>query len=110
MVGITDTKRFYSSVTHDYEDARNRLSNIDKLESDILHYVELGNYNAAQGSQLIKKLKEVRQIRRGYKKDFEEITLVYERLNKANIPSLKYSPAKCVVRPDQLNSILNAKL
>jgi len=108
MIRINDAKSFYSKVSLECEEAKNKLSNVDKIESEILHYIEIGSYNAAQGSQLIKKLKEVRQVRRGYKAEYEEIRLIRDRLSKGDIDKLTYSPAKCVARP--IGNILNAKL
>ena len=47
------------------------LSNADQKTSDLLHYIENNNINAAQSCHLIKEIKKVRIERRKIKNDME---------------------------------------
>ena len=47
------------------------LSNEDQKTSDLLHFIENNNINAAQSCHLIKEIKKVRLERRKIKNDME---------------------------------------
>jgi len=78
------------------------------LEQQILHYIELSSYNAAQGSQLIKKLKEVRKARRENKVKLQELKCLVDRLEKAKINEINLKQSN--VYAIKLNDILSAKV
>jgi len=62
------------------------LSNYDITTSDILHQIELGNFNACEGYKLCKKLQEIRRNRRRIKYELEPINSL---CGNAGISSLK---------------------
>ena len=78
------------------------------MEQQILHYIELSSYNAAQGSQLIKKLKEVRKARRENKVKLQELKCLVDRLEKAKINEINLKQSN--VYAIKLNDILSAKV
>ena len=89
MVTLTEVQTLYDRLKTDYKDAKAKESAIDILQQNILHYIEIENYNAAQGSQLIKKLKEVRKARRIIKAQCNELQVLVSRLDKAKINGIK---------------------
>ena len=91
MVTVKEVQELYKRLKRDYEEAKVRESEIDILQQNILHYIEIENYNAAQGSQLIKKLKEVRKARRVIKAQCNELQLLVCRLNNAKLDDIKIS-------------------
>lgn len=58
------------------------LSNEDQKISDLLHYIENNNINAAQSCHLIKEIKRVREARRKVKKDMEIAKVYKDNINK----------------------------
>lgn len=53
-----------------------QLSNIDTQISDVLHFIENENFNAAQGYGYAKKLKQLRTERRRIKREIEPLRLL----------------------------------
>lgn len=47
------------------------LSRCDQATSDMLHQIELGNFNAAEGYKLCKELQEIRKSRRRIKYELD---------------------------------------
>ena len=62
-----------------------QLSAVDKEQEDILHFFEFDTYDAVTMVMVSKKLKEVRQKRRGIKRQLESITPICSRLGNANM-------------------------
>jgi len=58
------------------------LSNEDQRISDLLHYIENNNINAAQSCHLIKEIKKVRIERRKIKNDMELARAYKDNINK----------------------------
>lgn len=58
----------FKEIKKELDDAPQRLSEVDKKLTDLLHYVEMTDQNAANGYKLYKKIKELRVERRNIKR------------------------------------------
>lgn len=61
---------------HRKEELTNQLSQVDKELSDINHYIEFVNLNAAQGYKAYKMIKERRIKRRSIKNELEILSII----------------------------------
>ena len=68
---ITNAIKILDEVELYTESLCEALSNQDQKTSDLLHYIENNNINAAQSCHLIKEIKKVRMERRKIKNDME---------------------------------------
>lgn len=68
---ITNAIKILDNVEVYTESLCEALSNQDQKTSDLLHYIENNNINAAQSCHLIKEIKKVRMERRKIKNDME---------------------------------------
>lgn len=81
------------------------LSNEDQRTSDLLHYIENNNVNAAQSCHLIKEIKKVRLERRKIKNDMEIARAFKDNINKLiNAENRKMIMAKLHKTSKQLES------
>lgn len=74
-------KQYISNITNilvtidaEYEILRNRLSDKDKIENDLLHKLEFESFNASTGYKIAKALKVNRAERREIKNELESLT------------------------------------
>lgn len=95
---ISDLNGLAKDASHRKEELVNQLSNIDKELSDLLHYIEFCNLNAAQGYTAYKMVKERRIKRRSIK---NELTVVEAILNKKISESVTDEIMKTVRSLDQ---------
>ena len=51
--------KLFNEVEETYKGFVEELSNLDKQQSDILHFIEEGNFNAYQGFLYSKKIQEI---------------------------------------------------
>ena len=58
------------------------LSVYDKKTTDLLHFIENNNLNAAQSCKVIKEIKKIRQERRKVKNDMEISKVYKDNINK----------------------------
>lgn len=65
-----------SEALHRKEELTNQLSQVDKELSDINHYIEFVNLNAAQGYKAYKMIKERRIKRRSIKNELEVLSII----------------------------------
>ena len=65
-----------SEALHRKEELTNQLSQVDKELSDINHYIEFVNLNAAQGYKAYKIIKERRIKRRSIKNELEVLSII----------------------------------
>lgn len=70
------------------ESNEEELKKIDQEIQDLLHVIELGAFDAAKGSQILKQLKKARQERRRVKNDLELLEPIKEFISYAK-PSEK---------------------
>ena len=108
MVTVEEVQKLYNQILIDNDTAKNKLSVLDNLEQDILHYIEYENYSAAQGSQLIKKLREERKERRNIKYRCQELQCLVDRLSRANLNDISLKSSN-YLRPS-LEDILNKNI
>ena len=62
-------REIFNDVTSDYNRLLLEIGKCDLKQQDILHKIENSNFNASQGYNLAKELKEVRELRRQYKNE-----------------------------------------
>lgn len=105
MVHIKDVTDLYNQLLSDYNTEQQKNSEINRLEQEILHYVEMESFNAAQGSQLMKKLKEVRRARRENKYKLQELKCLVDRLEKAKLNEINLKAPD--IYSVKLDTILN---
>lgn len=55
-----------------HEELSEELTRVDLMEQDVLHIIELMNFNAVEGFKFAKMLQEIRKARRKIKDRFEE--------------------------------------
>ena len=65
-----------SEALHRKDELLNQLSKVDKELSDINHYIEFCNLNAAQGYKAYKMIKERRIKRRSIKNELEVLSII----------------------------------
>ncbi len=65
------------SIEREWKDLNNRLSIADQKRTDIEHFIENNNLNAAQGYNIYKLLKEVLEERRKIKNQINELRIIY---------------------------------
>lgn len=63
-----------------------KLSNIDLMQSDILHKIELETFNASEGYKLCKLLKNTLEERRDIKNECDALRVLNDRLYGSEIP------------------------
>ena len=73
---ISDLNGLASEALHRKDDLLSQLSKIDQELSDIDHYIEFVNLNAAQGYKAYKMIKDRRIIRRSIKNELEVLNII----------------------------------
>lgn len=73
---ISDLNGLATDALHRKEELIEQLSNVDKELSDIYHYVEFCNLNAAQGYKAYKMIKDRRIKRRTIKNELEVLGII----------------------------------
>lgn len=68
-----------SEALHRKNKLLNQLSNADKEISDLLHYIEFCNLNAAQGYKAYKMIKERRIKRRSIKNELDVLNIILSK-------------------------------
>lgn len=79
---ITNATKILDMIENYNEGLCEALSNQDQKISDLLHYIENNNINAAQSCHLIKEIKKVRTERRKVKNDMEIARVYKDNINK----------------------------
>ena len=101
----------------EYKALSKQLSLLDLETQDVLHFIENETFNAAQGFNFAKQLKEIRIKRRAVKQDFELLQIFLSNIDTQNFTrvskklqnkiqqnsSLTYSP-KVIKSPFPANS------
>lgn len=73
---ISGLNGLVAEALHRKEELINQLSQVDKELSDINHYIEFVNLNAAQGYKAYKMIKERRIKRRSIKNELEILSII----------------------------------
>jgi hypothetical protein len=103
----------YDTIQAALEDAPQRLSIVDKKLTDILHYIEMTDQNAANGYKLYKKVKELRIERRNIKRliylkgAFNTLKLEKESINSIKNTINGFEHEKYTARILNIDDILN---
>ena len=95
---ISDLNGLATDALHRKEELTEQLSNIDKELSDIYHYVEFCNLNAAQGYKAYKMIKDRRIKRRAIKNELEVLAII---LGKKISETATDEIMKCVAGMDK---------
>ncbi len=75
-------------IFKEWKELHNELSIADKKRSDVEHYIEFFNLNAAQGYKAYKMLKDILQERREIKNKIEELKPLVDFSNGFNLRNL----------------------
>ena len=62
------------TIHQQWDEVTDEIIHADKICQDILHEIELSNFNACEGYQLAKRLKAARQVRRKAKDTKDMLT------------------------------------
>ena len=73
---ISDLNGLVSEALHRKDNLLSQLSKIDQELSDIDHYIEFVNLNAAQGYKAYKMIKDRRIIRRSIKNELDVLNII----------------------------------
>lgn len=76
---VSDLNGLASEALHKKDNLLNQLSKIDQELSDIDHYIEFVNLNAAQGYKAYKMLKERRIKRRSIKNELQVLDIILSK-------------------------------
>lgn len=76
---ITDLNELATDALHRKEELYEELSFVDRELSDINHYIEFCNLNAAQGWKAYKMIKERRIKRRSIKNEIQIINIILDK-------------------------------
>ena len=76
---ITDLNGLATDALHRKEELCEELSFVDRELSDINHYIEFCNLNAAQGYKAYKMIKDRRIIRRSIKNELDVINIILSK-------------------------------
>ena len=100
---VSDLNGLASEALHRKDILLNQLSKVDQELSDINHYIEFCNLNAAQGYKAYKMIKDRRIIRRSIKNELDVLNIILgkkisetatDEIHKAitGIDNRKYEP------------------
>lgn len=95
---VSDLNGLATDALYRKEELTEQLSNIDKELSDIYHYVEFCNLNAAQGYKAYKMIKDRRIKRRSIKNELEVLSVI---LGKKISETATDEIMKCVAGMDK---------
>ena len=73
---VSDLNGLASEALHRKDDLLSQLSKIDQELSDIDHYIEFVNLNAAQGYKAYRMIKDRRIIRRSIKNELDVLNII----------------------------------
>ena len=73
---VSDLNGLASEALHRKDDLLSQLSKVDQELSDIDHYIEFVNLNAAQGYKAYKMIKDRRIIRRSIKNELDILNII----------------------------------
>ena len=73
---VSDLNGLASEALHRKDDLLSQLRKVDQELSDIDHYIEFVNLNAAQGYKAYKMIKDRRIIRRSIKNELEVLNII----------------------------------
>lgn len=81
---LEEFKAFLKNIYIEVDKLKQKQSELDKKEQDILHKIELSSFNACEGYKLCKILKTVREERRLIKDRLQNLSILTPLSNKVN--------------------------
>ena len=77
-----------NQADNEYKALAKQLSRLDLETQDVLHFIENENFNASQGFNLAKQLKEIRIKRRAVKQNLELLQVLLSNIDKPKLASV----------------------
>lgn len=105
MDAVARINEVYAAFHKRFSELDTMKGEYDMQEQDILHYIEFEKYDAATGSKLLKRLKEIRIGRREIKNEYEDLQSILRRLNNAGLKNYKRKQKKYTYRTVTISSI-----
>lgn len=78
-------ENLFEKIEDEFNRLNKELSKLDKLQSDILHIIENGGYNASEGYKLCKSLTDIRQTRRLIKNEIDPLRVFKQSIKDSCI-------------------------
>lgn len=108
---ISDLNGLASEALHRKDDLLSQLSKVDQELSDIDHYIEFVNLNAAQGYKAYKMIKDRRIIRRSIKNELDVLNIILgKKISETatdEIQKVIYGMDKRTYEPRVLNELFD---
>ena len=108
---VSDLNGLASEALHRKDDLLSQLSKVDQELSDIDHYIEFVNLNAAQGYKAYKMIKDRRIIRRSIKNELEVLNIILgKKISETatdEIQKVIYGMDKRTYEPRVLNELFD---
>jgi hypothetical protein len=104
---IEDFNKYMHDIHKTGKELSDQLSKIDGEQEDILHFLELANYDAVTMVKVTKKLKEIRSQRREIKNN---LAMIHKIQCKLGVHDLAYTvPDTYTCRSDVLSDFMHGK-
>lgn len=84
-----------------------KLSDVDQELSDLAHYCEAQNLNAAEGYKAYKMIHDARVRRRSIKNELSVVTIICKNTNKDEIVNIINSLNNVTYKPRKLNGLFD---
>jgi hypothetical protein len=81
---INKVNTLVKEIFTDINTMKCELSRLDRMQSDLLHKIEMDNFNAAEGYALAKSIKTIREKRRNVKNEFERLQSIRDSARMIN--------------------------
>lgn len=108
---VSDLNGLASEALHRKDDLIKQLSKVDQELSDINHYIEFVNLNAAQGYKAYKMIKDRRIIRRSIKNELDVLNIILgKKISETatdEIQKAVYGMDKRIYEPRVLNELFD---
>ena len=108
---VSDLNGLASEALHRKDDLLSQLSKIDQELSDIDHYIEFVNLNAAQGYKAYRMIKDRRIIRRSIKNELDVLNIILgKKISETatdEIQKVIYGMDKRTYEPRVLNELFD---
>ena len=75
-VNFKEIVSYAKMLQSEYDEVKEEKSKLDLEIADVLHYIELNNFNAVQGYKLAKMLKDITERRREVKKAETQLDII----------------------------------
>lgn len=105
------------TILNAYQESQNyidglyqRLSELDKTQQDLLHFIENDNFNACEGYFYAKQIQEVRQERRQIKYEIETMKILVDTIQpRTNIKKIEIATNKILIKDKKLHKLVENK-